>query len=320
VRPRAVSRSGKLWADGERAGNWAEDRAPEMKYGVYADYGFVSAPPQDRRGVRCVAVQNIKTSTAKDEYRKPSSYKDHFHGRRKGGGLRFGMVTPATVTEARISYGAGERLGSGFGGLIPTREATAETVHFESTSADLGRHAAPDHFSAAHARRERVGAVSELSSDPMVGVSSTAVIDSSHFGEMMRHSALAKPAGGPGNQRIDRGKATGGSMGEKYVELDAGPASKATAVQRSWYPSVDPAIAARHAINAGTMRKESAHDASFMSVSAIGGGGPDAGIVRDPAALGSSTAPWLAPRRKATITLTNEELSRKGGVRVFSDE
>jgi len=36
-------------------------------------------------------------------FRKPSTYKDHFHGRRAGEHLRFGMVTPDTITEARMA-------------------------------------------------------------------------------------------------------------------------------------------------------------------------------------------------------------------------
>jgi hypothetical protein len=204
-------------------------------------------------------------------------------------------------------------VGSGFGAVIKTHSGATDTSWFQTTSAGYGREAAPDLAAAAHARREVVTSEPAAVLPPHVAIAATSL------GKKMVHSALARSAGGPGSRMPERGIMGGGSIGEQFVEASSATASRATAVQRSWYPSVDPAIAARNATKAGTLRPDT-RDVSYMSVP-IGGGGADAGIVRAaPGAIGCATAAWQAPRRKATITRSAAAASSVPGVRIFADE
>lgn len=197
--------------------------------------------------------------------------------------------------------------------MIKTHGGATDTSWFQTTSAGYGRGAAPDMAAAAHARREVVTSEPAAILPPQVAIAATSL------GKKMAHSALAKPAGGPGSKAPERGICGGGSIGEQFVEAGAASASRATAVQRSWYPSVDPAIAARNAAKDGTLRPAQ-RDVSYMSVP-LGGGGSEAGIVRaERGAVGSATAAWQAPRRKATITRSADAASKVAGVRIFADE
>ncbi|KAA0155736.1 hypothetical protein FNF29_01651 [Cafeteria roenbergensis] len=288
--------AGRTYGRSTLQGNWAEDRAQAEK-------------PKPA----VIAASDAFLPVAKDSFRRPTTYKDHFHGRRAGASRRFGMVTPDTITEARMAYGDGEAVGSRFGAIIKVHGGETEGRWFETTGADYGKEAEPDFAAAAHARREAVPG------RPRLQASAAAVLSSSTLGRRGAHSALAPPAGGPAARAEARGTATGGSIGEKYVDMADGPASRATAVQRSWYPSVDPAIAAQNARRTGRLGGPE-RDASYMSVP-LGGAGAGAGVVKaKDAGPGCETAAWRAPRRVATITLSAAEQSRKPGVRIFADD
>lgn len=255
-----------------------------------------------------IRTRSTSTSTSSSRVRLPLPHPVSLHA------SPVRVAPPCASSPCPVSRsGDGEAVGSRFGSIVKVHGGETEGRWFETTGADYGKQAEPDFAAAAHARKEAVPG------RPRLQASAAAVLGSSTLGKRGAHSALAPPAGGLAARAEARGTATGGSIGEKYVDMDAGPASRATAVQRSWYPSVDPAIAAQNARRTGRLGGPE-RDVSYMSVP-LGGAGARAGVVKAPTAgPGCETAAWRAPRRVATITLSAAEQSRKPGVRIFADD
>lgn len=298
----------KVYKSSVLEGNWQEDCAPPLKFGIYGDFGWRET------------ATSSKTDFSHPDRREKRVQRPE----------RFGMVCEETITEARYAYGSGlgaGATGSGFGALIKAKDPIDEMRLFETTSGDYG---AKKKASAGGKDGGKFGLTmtgpGAMGSSGRAGEAASAAepgapgatIRGSHFDQMAKRSARMEVAGGPGSRRPERGMLTSGMIGERPVLSGAVNGSR-TDVQRAWMPQKDPGLAAYERRARGEV--DVPPDTSYMSVQ-VKGGGPQAGVVKASGGgrrAGSETAAWQAPPRTVTISATQSDINRRRGVRVFSD-
>lgn len=244
-----------------------------MLKGGIADYGF--------REYTTTAATEFSAPTEKKEFRPPEP-------RSK---LRYGMVTPQTLTEAGLSYGEGAPPALRFDpamtsiARVPT---VTEVVRMPSTSTMREAMATPVEYTA------------------------KAAALASKEDKALLHSAFAPAAGGAGSLRLDRGKRSLGITGE-MLRIGDDP-KLSTEAQRAWIQRRDPGIHAYRNPVAPT------HDASYMSLPIHGAAADTVRKAPEGAAHGRFSAFAAAPRVVTDVTATEKDIAKRHGRRVFSDE
>jgi len=171
-------------------------------------------------------LQREYTTSASEAFSSPLKKKEYRPPEPRSK-LRYGMVTPQTLTEAGYSYGEGAPAALKFDPAttsIARMPTVSEAVPMPATTTARAAMAEPVAYTAKAAELAAKGDATLL------------------------HSAFAPAAGGAGSLRVDRGKRSLGITGE-VLRIGADPKSS-TDAQRAWIQYRDPGIHAYRNVSA----------------------------------------------------------------------
>lgn len=189
-------------------------------------------PLSTLRALPSPALQREYATSASEDFSSPLKKKEYRPPEPRSK-LRYGMVTPQTLTEAGYSYGEGAPAALKFDPAttsIARMPTASEAVPMPATTTARAAMAEPVAYTAKAAELAAKGDATLL------------------------HTAFAPAAGGAGSLRVDRGKRSLGITGE-VLRIGADPKSS-TDAQRAWIQYRDPGIHAYRNVSANGLRRQ----------------------------------------------------------------